>query len=245
MEPAQVSKVDRTPANRQPGAFTRARRRPWPPPGRSRRPLGRRDHRGRRPRRTRRATAASGRPRRSPSGYHPDPASTGRPAHGGRAGRSRSPAHAPAGAGRRPWRRRGWSGCGSAGAHPSVPTSTHEEASPRRCPSRPPGPAPRAPAARGGRARRACRRAHPPSVTGARRAAAPCVHLDREDASGGLQDPHESPKARSRSWRRCCSRAVSSPNIRLYSVGCSTGLVRWSRDFTSAMRRCAVSSWRR
>ena len=37
--------------------------------------------------------------------------------------------------------------------------------------------------------------------------------------------------------RRCCSSATSSPNIRLYSVACSTGLVRWSLDFTSAIRR--------
>ncbi len=45
--------------------------------------------------------------------------------------------------------------------------------------------------------------------------------------------------------RRCCSSATSSPNIRLYSVACSTGLVRCSRDLRSAIRRRAVSSRRR
>ncbi len=53
------------------------------------------------------------------------------------------------------------------------------------------------------------------------------------------------PTASSRNVRRCCSSATSSPNIRLYSVACSTGLVRWSLDLTSAIRRIAVSSWSR
>ena len=58
--------------------------------------------------------------------------------------------------------------------------------------------------------------------------------------------PHASPPmAFSRSVRRCCSRATSSPNIRLYSVACSTGLVRCSRDLRSAIRRIAVISWSR
>ena len=62
------------------------------------------------------------------------------------------------------------------------------------------------------------------------------------DAPASVEEPHWLSSARSRRLRRCCSRATSSPNIRLYSVACSTGLVRCSRDFRSAMRRIAVSS---
>ena len=58
--------------------------------------------------------------------------------------------------------------------------------------------------------------------------------------------PHSSPPmAFSRRVRRCCSSATSSPNIRLYSPACSTGLVRCSRDLRSAIRRMAVTSCRR
>ena len=71
----------------------------------------------------------------------------------------------------------------------------------------------------------------------------------RADARGPgraiVGQPHQPPTASSRRLRRCFSSATSSPNIRLYSSACSTGLVRCSLDFRSAMRRWTVSSWSR
>src|SRR4051794_19155409 len=72
--------------------------------------------------------------------------------------------------------------------------------------------------------------------------ALPPLHPDRRALAA---PPHCAFTVRSRSVRRCCSSAASSPNMRLYSTACSTGLVRWSLDFRSLIRRAAVSSSRR
>ena len=48
----------------------------------------------------------------------------------------------------------------------------------------------------------------------------PAPSPPRATSTGGLRTPpHAAPTVRSRSLRRCCSRAASSPNIRLYSAG--------------------------
>ena len=69
----------------------------------------------------------------------------------------------------------------------------------------------------GRRARRGCRRGRRRSVSAPGQD--PLPRPDRRRGGRRRHGPHWSPIASSRSVRRCCSRATSSPNIRLYSAG--------------------------